>query len=339
MTRFFSLRAHPQVRVRGGRDGLSVVAPDPAVDVPVADLPVSPPLDLAPLPADLDEADLARRTAERLAALCSLHRREPRPVAPAQVSKPDVPEVGDLLRAARREATSGLRLLQWQERRRAVRAARAEAERTVVRLHDAAEAARLVAQERVHRAWDLLVHNHEDTVLATLARVFGASGDPVAAVGLRDGDVTLMVLVPEPGVLPDHYPHRSASGDVTLRRVSAGLTSDWYRQLVAGRAVAAARQAFATCPGVETATVVALRVVGDGEHGEDARRVTPVLATRLSRSRLDRLHWEAVTAWDVLEMAGHDTVTHSAGRFGELRPIELNDQPDLAELAAAVDLS
>ncbi|MGZ6884078.1 MAG: hypothetical protein ACXVET_14985 [Nocardioidaceae bacterium] len=296
-----------------------------------------PGLDLSPPPEGLDEVDLASRTAQTLLALGGLHRSPPAPVVPVDSARPEVPDLAVLLRAARREATRGLSLLRWPEWRTALRQAREETERTWAGLRDEAERAHRDDRERVRRSWDLLVDNHEPTALATLGRVFAGTGVPVAAVGLAAADVTLVVLVPGPEVLPQRYPHRSADGDVTLRRVTAVHTSDWYRQLVAGRVVAAGRQAFETCPSVETATVVAVLDAGPGAAGEP--RARPVLATRLSKARLDRLPWEAVTAWDVLEMAGHDTVAHPVGRVGQLRPIELADQPGLATLAALIELA
>lgn len=179
-------------------------------------------------------------------------------------------------------------------------------------------------------AYARLVVNDEETVLATLAHVLAAADSPAAAVGVDHREVTLVVVVPDPSVLPEEYPVTGIGGRVAVRPVSGALAASWYRQLVAGHAVLAARQAFAACPGIDVGVLVVLR----RRPGDEGAEV--LLATRLARSRLDRLHWAAVTAWDVVETVGDHTLCAVAGEVRALAPLDLADQPELADLVGVV---
>ena len=246
-----------------------------------------------------------------------------------------MPALGDLLRAAERRATAGHAWYRLGERRRARRAARQVAERQAATLMAEARQVQQAVQARMREQWELLVANDEGVVLAALAAAFEDTEAPVAPVGVTGDDVTLVVLVPAADVLPDRYPTVTGSGDLSLRQVSRGIAAEWYRQLVAGHVVLAAREAFAVCPGLASATVVVVR--DEGADGYGAPWAHPVMATRLSRARLEGVRWESVTAWDVVEQTGRDTLTEVRGVARELQPLDLTDQPDLAAVAAAVD--
>jgi hypothetical protein len=149
-------------------------------------------------------------------------------------------------------------------------------------------------------------------------------------------EVVLVVLVPGPDVLPDRYPTTTATGRLSLQRPTHTTLAGWYRQLVAGHAVVSAREAFAECPGLGAARVVVLRDEGDG--GCPGPRARPVLATRFTREALGEIRWETVTAWDVVEDAGTETVTKERGATRELQPLDLEHEPDLAAVAECVEL-
>jgi hypothetical protein len=137
-------------------------------------------------------------------------------------------------------------------------------------------------------------------------------------------------------VLPDHYPTTTEAGNLSLRKATASLTAGWYRQLVAGHAVVSARETFAVCPALDCARVVVLRDDGPDVYG--GPRARPVLATCLSRAGLVGVRWEAVTAWDVVEDVGTQTLVRLRGSARKLEALDLEHEPDLARVAASVDL-
>ncbi len=50
------------------------------------------------------------------------------------------------------------------------------------------------------------------------------------------------------------------------------------------------------------------------------------------------MRWEAVTACDVMEDAGTETLIKERGVARELQPLDLEHEPDLAAVASCVDL-
>jgi len=326
VTPFFTVRVRPQVRVHA----------DPARGCRVSGLARVPvPVAAPPAPAATSTgASLVAPTS--LVALGSLHRRPPRPVAPVVPDWAPVPGLAELVRDARREQVDGLGWFQVGRRVRAAARARAVATQRAAVLAAAAEHRRSEDRSGLARAYERLVVNDEETVLATLARVLGEMGSPAAAVGVDHRELTLVVVVPDVSVLPEEYPVTGPGGNLEVRPVTAGLAGEWYRQLVAGQAVLATRQAFAACPGLDLAAVVVVRQPAPRREHAGGPGADVLLATRLSRSRLDRLHWAAVTAWDVVETAGDQTLV-AAGEAGALAPLDLGDQPGLADLAAAVE--
>lgn len=286
--------------------------------------------------ARAEKAHQAELISGALAAIGSIHRHAFPDAARPVAEPPAVPSPAALMEEARRAELAGIRWWRVSERSEAKRRARQAAEQQAARLRAEAEEQQRVTQQRLDELWQALLANDPDAVLSTLARAFEDNEAPVAAVGVEAAEVALVVLVPSPEVLPDRYPTTTAAGNLSLRRATRSLTAGWYRQLVAGHAVVSAREAFAVCPGLQSARVVVLRDCGPDVYG--GPRARPVLATRLSRQRLADVRWEAVTAWDVVEQTGTETRVKERGGTRELLPLDLEHERDLARLAGAVDL-
>lgn len=295
--------------------------------------------DRGPTPAQIAGADTAQQAtliAEALAAIGTLHRHvfpdAVRPEAPA----PQQPGRAALEAEARTAAYAGVPWWRLSARAAARRRARSVAQQHVTRLRDEAQARRDRLQDELDARWRALLGNDPDEVLAALARAFEGNEAPVAPVGAAGDEVVLVVLVPGPDVLPDRYPTTTETGSLSLQRPTPTTVAGWYRQLVAGHAVVAAREAFAVCPGLRAARVVVLR--DEGVDGYGGPRARPVLATRFAREALSGIRWETVTAWDVVEDAGTETLTKERGAARELQPLDLEHEPDLVAVASCVDL-
>jgi hypothetical protein len=286
--------------------------------------------------ARAEKTQQARLISETLTAIGNIHRQAFSEATRPQAELRTLPSYAALLAAARRRRTRGLPWWRWSQRSAARQQATADADEELARLHLEAATEQQATQDALDQHWQALLRNDPDTVLGTLAAAFEDNEAPVAAVGVEGAEVTLVVLVPGPDVLPDRYPTTTAAGNLSLPRATRTMAAGWYRQLVAGHAVVSAREAFAVCPGLETAGVVVLRDAGVDVYG--GPRARPVLATRLSREALARVRWEAATAWDVVEQTGTDTRVAERGRARELQPLDLEQEPDLARVAASVDL-
>jgi hypothetical protein len=286
--------------------------------------------------ARADKARQAQLITEALTAISNLHRHAFRPATRPVAHLAALPPFGSLLAEARLRESTGLHWWQLAERSAAKNRARAAAELRARELLAAAQTEQGAAQKRLDEQWEGLLANEPAVVLETLRVAFEDNEAPVAAVGVEDDEVALVVLVPGPEVLPDRYPTTTEAGNLSLRRTTKTLAAGWYRQLVAGHAVVSAKEAFAVCPGLRAATVVVLRDEGTDVYG--GPRARPILATRLSRDALEAVRWECATAFDVVEQTGRATLTSCRGPAQELQPIDLGEQPDLARVAESVDL-
>jgi len=286
--------------------------------------------------ARADKARQAQLITEALTAISNLHRHAfpaaTRPVAGLAA----LPPFGSLLAEARHRETTGLHWWQLSQRSAAKKRAHEAAQQRAEDLLATAQTDRRAEQKRLDEQWEALLANEPSVVLEVLRVAFEDNEAPVAAAGAEGDEVTLVVLVPGPEVLPDRYPTTTEAGNLSLRRTTKTLAAEWYRQLVAGHAVVSAKEAFAVCPGLQAATVVVLRDEGADVYG--GPRARPILATRLSRDALQGVRWECATAFDVVEQTGSETLTSSRGAAQELQPIDLGEQPDLARVARSVDL-
>ena len=349
MRTFFSARLAPGVRVsvsgRGLRAHLGpraarlhVGAGGAGVSTGVGPLTVYRPLegDRGRRRRTPDRGSAAAQIAEALAAVGNLHRHAFAEAVRPQAPAPEVPSMAALEAEARRDEYVGVPWWQLSARAAARRRARAAAQQNRSRLRAEAQARRDRLQEELDAHWQALLDNEPEAVLAALAKAFEDNEAPVAPVGSSGDEVVLVVLVPGPDVLPDRYPTTTAAGDLSLERPTRTTVAGWYRQLVAGHAVVSAREAFAVCPGLDAARVVVLRDEGADAYG--GPRARPVLATRFTREALSAIRWETVTAWDVVEDAGTETLTKERGATRELQPLDLEHEPDLAAIASCVDL-
>ena len=275
-----------------------------------------------------DRAAEAQRVAAEFQAIESLPRHEFPPPVRATAERPALPEFGQLLEAADREHLRGVGLFDRAGRRAARESARAAAEQHArVRLARA-NADQAALQSDIDTAWQLLHDNDEDTVLAALEDAFEDNQAPAAGVGVQDGIAFVVVLVPGVEVLPERVPSTTKAGNLSLKKMTKSQRASWYLALVGGHVVATARETFAAAPGLEAVNVVALRKsLGEPEV---------LLATTMSRPSIASVHWAAARAWDVIERASLHTRVRFKGVAREMAPLDLSDEPQLAELARRV---
>lgn len=241
-----------------------------------------------------------------------------------------------MLAELQRQHRGAARWWQWSRRRVASRRARAELPQRWAEIEAATRHTHRAAQDELDAQWHQLLQGDPDTALAALAESFEDNDAPVAPVGVEGDEAHLVVLVPGLDAVPSHHPTTTQAGNLSIRRMSK--TDRWalYRQLVAGHALVSAREAFAVAPSLEHVSLVVVRDEGDDVYGEP--RAAPVLATRLTKATLLGMRWPDVTAWDVIEQVGQNTLLNTWGRAREVRGLDLADEPDLVQLIDTVDL-
>jgi hypothetical protein len=279
--------------------------------------------------SNAEKADEARLALQRLDAVHALHRQDFPPLERQVAGLAALPELRDLVKEERRKALAGIGLLSWGLRRRAKERAQAEAEAASRRLHAEAVQRQEAEQTRLDDLWRRINDNEESVVLPLLEAAFDDNEAPVAAVGADGRDVAIAVLVPGEEALPERCPGVTAHGNVSLRRATRTQLAGWDRQLVAGHVLLSAKETLATAPGATSVTVVAVRRSGDA--------FVPVLAVCLDRDRVAAAPFATADAWSILVREGRDLLFSAKGAAQVLQPLEIDGQPDLADLAAAFD--
>jgi hypothetical protein len=282
-----------------------------------------------------EKHDQARALNEALQAILNLHRAEFPPAVPPTAPPPPPIDL-DALRAehvkAAKAATSVFS-------RAARKAAVEEAERRAL----AEAAATAEHYERQRRAWQAALDqewaelnaNDPDTVLATLAGVFEDNEAAAAAVGIDGAEVTLIVVVPGVGAIPERKPTITDAGNLSLKKLTKRETADMYKLLVCGHVLVTVKEAFAVAPALASARVVAMRAAAPDAYGKVKPEV--ILAARFERSRLVGIQWAQADATQVVNDASTERILIQKGASQELTPVDLTHEPQLAAVVTAMD--
>ena len=164
-----------------------------------------------------------------------------------------------------------------------------------------------------------------------LAAAFADNEAPAAPLDVDGTQVSLVVLVPSPEVVPDRRASITASGNLSLKKLTKTDAAQVYRQVVFGHLLVTLREAFAVAPGLQSARIVAIRrgtVATRG--GTEVLLAATSHRTVLSSEPLDRL--------DAGE-AGRRCLSLLSvkGVAKALQPVPLSHEPDLQRLLAQVE--
>jgi hypothetical protein len=90
-------------------------------------------------------------------------------------------------------------------------------------------------------------------------------------------------------------------------------------------------------PGVNGARVVVFRKSRIDAYGQP--RLHCPLAAQLTRAAFEQVKWDAADAGTIVQDASSAIRVKFRGRSGELLPLDLTDEPDLAEIVSAMDVA
>jgi hypothetical protein len=266
--------------------------------------------------------------ASALAALMTLHQVEfeaaVRPIAPA----PALPDASAVRRAYRKRHRAGISFFHRTARRQARQDADREAEAFV-----AAESTRLHAAQAQHQValddwWSGLCANDGETVLAVLEEAFEDNEAPAAAVGLDGAEVAIVMLAPDPQIVPERMPTTTAAGNPTLKTMTLTDRASLYLVLVSAHVLLTVKEAFASAPGLQSARIAVVRT---GTLG----RAECLLAVQIARAALGSTTGSAA---EILERCATELTLNRTGRTKALSPVDLRQHPDLRALVEAVNL-
>jgi hypothetical protein len=206
---------------------------------------------------------------------------------------------------------------------RAAKLAAEDLERETKRL--AAEHRR--AQAEATQAWDLLTANDQETVIAMVDKAFEDNEAPAAPVDVDGPTLSLVMLAPSVSEIPDRMPTFTAAGNPTTKKMNKSDRSDVYMTLICGHLLATIKEALAVAPGITHVKTVVVREGPPDVFGEP--RWQALMAASYARADLARVRWEQATSPEIVQQAAEDHLWHLKGRPPELKPLDLQDQPDL----------
>ncbi len=282
------------------------------------------------------KAEEAREMAAAFEAIEGLHRHPVDPVA-APVAPP-VPAVDEaaIREKHRTDALRGIGFWKHSERVAAEKQAAAAAGAEIAARRAELEHQRQATQEELDARWKELLANDSDVVLATLNEAFESGGIHAAAVSVDGAEASIAVIVPGEDVVPERLPSTTAAGNVSLRKTTKVEAAGIYLTAVCGHSIAAVRESLAVAPGLTAVRVVALRHGGADVYGHP--RMECMLVATFSRDSLNGVDWAHAGSIDILEQCATDVSKNVASRTKSAEPIDLSDEPDLANLVGSIDI-
>jgi hypothetical protein len=106
---------------------------------------------------------------------------------------------------------------------------------------------------------------------------------------------------------------------------------------VCGQVLVTVRETFAVAPGLSSARVAVLRQEAPDAYGRP--KVSCIAAVKLDRGALAGIKWDTADAVQIVNEASADQAHNQRGRSKGLSPIDLTDEPDLAQLVQAIDFT
>lgn len=287
--------------------------------------------------AQAEKAALAQQLADAFLRILALHRVDFLPAQRPVALEPAAPDRAAIYAHYEKHALAGIGMFKRAERSAAKRQAAAWAEAEVNRQWQTLKDQQAQWQQTLDQRWQLLCGNNPDVVLQTLAEAFEDNEAPSAAVGIDNGEVSLVLVVPPASeAIPEQMPSRTAAGNLSLKKITQSTQADFYKQFVCGQILVTVREAFAVAPGLTSARVVVLRNDGRDVYGQP---LMPCLAAvNVTRQALQGVRWDDAQAAEILNAVAREVLLNQKGRSKELAPIDLAAEPEIVALVKAVDL-
>jgi hypothetical protein len=169
-----------------------------------------------------------------------------------------------------------------------------------------------------------------------LAHAFEDNEAPAAPTGVDGDEVSLVALVPGLETMPERKPDTTAAGNLTLRKLTKAERAELHAAAVTSQVLRTVREAFAVAPGLSAARIVALQQFDVDAYSNPIFEV--MLAARFERSRLDGVKWNQANANSILEGTASELLMNVRRGTGELRPLDLRREPDLAAILGHIEL-
>ena len=267
--------------------------------------------------------------------ILNLHREDFMPSTAPVAPPPAAADIAGIRQRHEREALQGLNVFQRSARASARQRAAAAASREID-----AETARIRRQHAdlqrdLDEQWHGLLANDPDIVFATLTEAFENNEAPAAMAGVHDGEVSVVVMAPDLGAVPERMPKLTEAGNLSLAKLTKSARNSFYVELVCGHILVTVREAFAVAPAITSVRAAVVRRTSPNAYGTPS--VECLLAAVFTRHALHGIQWQSADAARIVQDAAAELRIRQ-GATSELRPLDLSNEPGLAALLHAVDL-
>lgn len=265
--------------------------------------------------------------------LVTVHQEEFTAAVPPVVPPPSPVDEDGIRRRLRAQAEAGIGWWRFGLRRAARRSADGQVPVAVAGAQADAERQHQQAQAAADEIWRRLVANDPPTVLAALEQAFEDNASPAAAIDCEGSSVSVVMLFDGPDLVPDRKFAVTPGGRPTLHQRTKTERNQLYVQALASAAVATVKEAFAVAPAVQEVRLLVVRKEPQATTAADF--LAAVYAGRFTRQRFAGLNWSTVDPLAVL-LTAPEALFRRRGVAGEVVPIDLSGEPELADVLAQV---
>jgi flagellar hook assembly protein FlgD len=276
-------------------------------------------------------ADIAARVQELAAletALVSAHTADS-PPAERELAAPPLPvDEKAIRRQAEKEALVGIPLFAFGRREQARRRAMATADERIRTERESAAHGHSEQQAHLDDEWRLLNANDPATVLEALEAAFEDNQVPAVPIDCDADSVAIVLLHPSAAQIPELKAAITPAGRPTVHKRSQTDRNTLHARSMASNILATIREALAVAPAIRHVTVLTVER-SDAVGGVEMLRA--VALTGFDREHVESFNWQLLDPLATIE-AARPSQMHRRGRTGELVPLDLSDEPDIARV-------
>src|SRR3954451_1078767 len=137
-----------------------------------------------------------------------------------------------------------------------------------------------------------------DAPLGALEAALENSEAPAAAVDVEGDRVTVLMMCPDPALVPERKPSITPSGSPSLKKRTKTEFNELYLSAIASYVLATVKETFAVAPSLRQARLVALR--HEPSAGMCADRLVALFAGTFTRDLMRGARWDAIDLTRVL---------------------------------------
>jgi len=264
--------------------------------------------------------------------LVSVHREAFPEADRGEVDPPPPVDEAAIQRRCKKEALRGVPFFDRAGRREAREKGRAAAVAEIQRETERRAAEHAAAKAELDAAWERLLANDPETVLLALEEAFEDNHAPAVPVDCDQDEATIVMVYPAPSIVPGQKAAVTPSGKPTIHKRSKTEQNELYAQSLASNILATVREGFAVAPRLRR--IIILSVAKDTAVG-GVPTLSALTVTGFDRAHVDQFNWDRLDPWRTVE-AATPALMNRRGRAGELAPLDLTNEPDIARVVAQV---